>query len=47
LTVKIARWYGHFAACYGTIWIALFVHALLAREHVNVGGRVDRADDTP
>ena len=31
------RWYGHFAAAYGTIWIALLLVAILTQDHIDAG----------
>ena len=31
------RWYGHFAAAYGTIWLGLLLVALMAQDHIDAG----------
>ena len=31
------KFYGHFAAAYGTIWFALLCVALLTQKHINAG----------
>lgn len=31
------RFYGHFAAAYGTIWLGMLLIAVLGRKHVNAG----------
>ena len=31
------KFYGHFAAAYGTIWFALVCAALLTQKHLNAG----------
>jgi len=31
------RFYGHFAAAYGTIWLVLLVVAVLSHDHINAG----------
>jgi hypothetical protein len=33
----MSRFYGHFAAAYGTIWFCLMLFALLTTSHVNTG----------
>ena len=33
----MARFYGHFAAAYGTFWLCLFVAAVVSQSHVNAG----------
>ena len=32
-----ARFYGHFAAAYGTLWLLLFLAALLSQSHIDAG----------
>lgn len=31
------RFYGYFAAAYGTFWFCLFVAALVSQKHINAG----------
>ena len=33
----LARFYGHFAAAYGTFWFVIFAVALLTQSNVNAG----------
>jgi len=33
----MARFYGHFAAAYGTFWFCLMVAAVLSQSHINAG----------
>jgi hypothetical protein len=33
----MARFYGHFAAAYGTIWFCLMLAAVLTHSHINAG----------
>jgi hypothetical protein len=33
----MARFYGHFAAAYGTIWILLLLAAMVTGSHINAG----------
>lgn len=33
----MARFYGHFAAAYGTMWFVLFAVALITQSHINLG----------
>jgi hypothetical protein len=33
----MARFYGHFAAAFGTFWFCLFVAAVVTQSHVNAG----------
>lgn len=35
--MRFARFYGHFAAAYGTIWLALLFAALVSRSHIDAG----------
>lgn len=32
-----ARFYGHFAAAYGTFWLVLLLFAFLSRSHIDAG----------
>ena len=34
----ILRFYGHFAAAYGTFWFATFAYAFLAQRHIELDG---------
>jgi hypothetical protein len=33
----MARFYGHFAAAYGTIWFCIMLAAVLTQSHINAG----------
>ena len=33
----MGKWWGHFAAAYGTFWAALLSLALLTQSHINTG----------
>ncbi len=35
--MQFARFYGHFAAAYGTIWLAMMFVAVAGQTHVNAG----------
>jgi len=35
--MKFAKFYGHFAAAYGTCWLVLLLAALVSQSHINAG----------
>jgi len=36
--MSFARFYGHFAAAYGTFWLILLLVAVVSQSHVDAGG---------
>ncbi len=36
-TMNTTRFYGHFAAAYGSCWLILFLAAFITQSHINLG----------